>query len=578
MSASPAADDSNDFPLPAWMMWICTLLSGLFALLASQKEEIALQQKAVEDHLALIATQKEEIASLQDEIACLKGHKPRPKIKPQAQPRAQPSGMENGSNETDRKPGDPRSSKGKKRPRNGGGDRSVRTSDLTVHEDQLLKPADLPEGARFKDRKRYVVQDLRVEPHVIRYHRERYVTPDGQTVIAPLPSGVSGHYGPGLIAFVLYQHYEQKVPEPKILDFLHSLDIKISTAQLNRLLTEGKESFHAEKDEILKTGLEVSQSITVDDTSARHKGQNHITTHIGNDLFAWFKTTPGKTRRNFLELIQEGGTRPCWRINAQAIAWWQDNGLSANAVAQLTASSTLVFDTEEAWSQHLDALGVVGGKARAIATEGALWGEICDQALLEGIAIISDGAPQFVVGLHGRCWVHAERQIHSIICVTDAQRKLVQQTRSRVWKFYYDLKCYKKNPKPADKKRLEHWFDRIFNQKPTGFSALDAVLDRLFAIKAELLLVLDRPDVPLHTNGSEGDIRCRVEERKISGGTRGDQGKRCNDTFAAISKTLRKHRIRFYDYLRDRLGARKRTILPISDIIRNAATGPPQPA
>ena len=41
---------------------------------------------------------------------------------------------------------------------------------------------------------------------VIRYRRERWATPDGQTVLAPLPSGVAGHFAPDLRRFVLAQH------------------------------------------------------------------------------------------------------------------------------------------------------------------------------------------------------------------------------------------------------------------------------------------------------------------------------------------------------------------------------------
>src|SRR5271155_3595891 len=251
-------------------------------------------KRLVSELLAVIAELKVENGALKDEIAVLKGQKPRPKIRP--------SRMEDGT-DRDRKPGDKRSSKGEKRPRNGG-DRSLRTADLTIDEEKVLKPEELPAGSRFKGRKRYVVQDLEIRSHVIRYHRERYVTPDGRSVIAPLPPGILGHYGPTLVAYVLNQHYEQKVPELKILAFLHATGIKISVAQLNALLTEGKDKavFHAEKDTILKVGLEVSSSFTVDDTGARHQGENWVTTHIGNDLFAWFETTDSKSRRNFLEL------------------------------------------------------------------------------------------------------------------------------------------------------------------------------------------------------------------------------------------------------------------------------------
>ncbi len=81
-----------------------------------------------------------------------------------------------------------------------------------------------------------------------------------------------------------------------------------------------------------------------------------------------------------------------------------------------------------------------------------------------------------------------------------------KRTRTRVWARYRALKAYKRDPDPKHKKRLAAWIDRIFNRK-RGFGPLDAALDALFDIKAELLLVLvlDRPDVPLHTNISEGE-------------------------------------------------------------------------
>jgi hypothetical protein len=30
---------------------------------------------------------------------------------------------------------------------------------------------------------------------VVRYRRERWLTPDGETIVAPLPGGISGHFG-----------------------------------------------------------------------------------------------------------------------------------------------------------------------------------------------------------------------------------------------------------------------------------------------------------------------------------------------------------------------------------------------
>jgi len=71
--------------------------------------------------------------------------------------------------------------------------------------------------------------------------------------------------------------------------------------------------------------------------------------------------------------------------------------------------------------------------------------------------------------------------------------------------------------------------------------------------KQELLLVLERPDLPLHNNLSEGDIREYVKRRKISGGTRSDEGRRGRDTFASLKKTCRKLGVSFWRFLNDRV-------------------------
>jgi len=86
-------------------------------------------------------------------------------------------------------------------------------------------------------------------------------------------------------------------------------------------------------------------------------------------------------------------------------------------------------------------------------------------------------------------------------------------------------------------------FDRIFRRR-TGFVTLDRLLARLWANKAELLMVLQRPEIPLHTNGSENDIRCQVTRRKVSAGTRSDGGRDCRDAFPGLAKTCAKHGVR----------------------------------
>jgi hypothetical protein len=111
-------------------------------------------------------------------------------------------------------------------------------------------------------------------------------------------------------------------------------------------------------------------------------------------------------------------------------------------------------------------------------------------------------------------------------------------------------------------------FDRIFTRR-TGFATLDRLLGRLHANKAELLRVLERPEIPLHTNGSENDIRAQVIRRKISGGTRSATGRACRDAFLGLIKTCRKLGVSFWSYLGDRLNsADASAVPPLADLVR----------
>ncbi len=139
---------------------------------------------------------------------------------------------------------------------------------------------------------------------------------------------------------------------------------------------------------------------------------------------------------------------------------------------------------------------------------------------------------------------------------------------------------------PGNSRRLalRAQFDRIFRRR-TGFTTLDRLLARLHANKAELLMVLDRPDTPLHTNGSENDIRCQVTRRKISAGTRSDNGRACRDAFLGLAKTCTKLGVAFWVYHGRRLQIPGTCIVPYlpglvrcrgaNDLIAPAARGFP---
>lgn len=521
--------------------------SDLDSLTAAELKELVLGL------LTEVAALKQTVAAQREEIARLKGLKGPPTIKP--------SGMEQSTTPSGIKPISGKPRRGKVRPR------------VSVEDHTLSVTA--PMRSRFKGYETYLVQDVILSVQAKRYRRERWVTPDGQTIIAPLPAGIDGHFGPNLRRFVLMLYHQGQSTLPRVVALLRSIGVAISERQVQRLLTERHDAFLAESRDVLRAGLASASWVSADDTGARHKFANAFCTQIGNDRFTFFATCGSKSRLNFLDLLRAGHTD--FVLNEAAFSYMRERGLAGPVIDRLVAAEVRQFANPPAWQAQLDRLGIAARRQTGlaviqdpvtIATEGAQWGSIWAHGFLHNAVVLSDDAGQFAVGDHALCWVHAERLVHKLDSFTDRQRAAQQRMRSLIWDFYADLKVYRANPDRRRRTVLRARFDRIFRRR-TGFATLDRLLGRLWANKGELLKVLDRPEVPLHTNGSENDIRCQVTRRKVSAGTRSDRGRNCRDAFLGLAKTCAKQGIAFWDYLGDRCSVPGVAVIPsLPDLIR----------
>ena len=300
--------------------------------------------------------------------------------------------------------------------------------------------------------------------------------------------------------------------QPLLLEGLHEWCIDISSGQINRLLIEKKDAFHAEKDALLSAGLAVSDYIHVDDTGARHKGRNGYCTHIGNAFFAWFGSTQSKSRINFLELLRAGAED--YVLNEDALDYLEQSAFPRSLLPRLASEGPQLFADKAAWEAQLKGVGITTARHRQLATEGALLGSVRFHGVPKSLAIVSDDAGQFKLLDHALCWIHAERTINQIIPYGEDQRQAIEATRTQIWQFYEALLGYKDHPEERLKAALEAH----------------------------------------HNNLSEQDIREYVKRRKVSGSTRSDRGRQARDTFTSLKKTCRKLGLSFWDYLNDRIG------------------------
>jgi hypothetical protein len=522
---------------------LLTQVSRLQGEVASLCGEVASLEDNSGRLTAVVGLRDAEIIALKDEIARLKGLPPRPKFK------SKPSGMEQATSQ-------PVGKKGRKRGRGSVRDKLVVTSEVK------LKAAG-PPGSRFRGYEDVLVQDLRICVDVVRYRRERWETATGERIIAPLPPGIIGGFGPELRRFIAAGHFQGQVTSERLVALLNGMGLQISKRQVVRLLSKGLDTLACEDQAVLRTGLETARWISVDDTSARHAGKNGFVTQLGDNRFAIFRTAMSKSRRAFLSLLQAGDTD--YVVNDEALAMMHRMNMAAPLISALADHPTRRFADEASWRAHLHMLGFDRLKVTPdpvnVATEGALWGAVREQGLLGDTVIVSDGAGQFRVGAHALCWVHAERLVFKLQPTAPAHRQAVDLARTLIWWFYADLKAYQREPDPKRARMLRARFDRIFTKKTT-YVMLDRQMARLHRQKADLLRVLDRPEIPLHTNGSENDIRTVVTKRKISGGTVSEPGKNARDTMLGLMKTCAKLGVSYYRFLGDRFAVPGAPVVP----------------
>jgi hypothetical protein len=217
-------------------------VESLQSLVKSQSGQLQKLEQTIDELERQLKKQQERIAQLEEELRAQKKLKSRPKIKA--------SQLNNNNN---------KEKKGK-RP---GSFKKSKKAGFKVDEEKIIQPPEIPDQAKFNGYRDYDVQELKIERHNIRFRLAEYVTKEGKTIVGELPVEYRrGHYGPQLLGYILYQHYQCRVPQTLIHEQMEEWGIDISTGQINQILTENKEEFHG-------GGAETSPSCGLGDRQLR---------------------------------------------------------------------------------------------------------------------------------------------------------------------------------------------------------------------------------------------------------------------------------------------------------------------
>lgn len=524
-----------------------SFVQNLLDTVEKQSVQIEKQQAQIEQLL-------EENEQLRAEIRHLKKHKGKPKIRPNVpDDKSDQDSTASEENNTDQhstgNENDNYTPPKSKRPRSQKPGETA-SPPLVADASETLKVAD-PEGSwRFKGYMDFYHTELDLQFVTTLFRREYYQTPEG-IVTAPLPEHIKGRFGDNLKSHLLNFYHSCSTTQPLLLDWLHDHGCPISEGSLNNILTKGHDAFHQEKEEILEAGLTCSDYLQVDDTGARHQGKNGYCLFVGNPYFSYFLSSGSKSRINFLSCLQ--GQQPLYLLNEVAIDYMKQVKMSEKWVTAFSACDKKIFSSKEEWESFLTELKCASTEQRRLATEGVLKAALMKNHGLENMIIYSDGARQFdTVFKHALCWYHAGRPLDKLIPTNDMERAARDWMQDQYWRLYDDIEAYQKSPTEAEKQRLYRDFDHWVRTQ-VDYRALRKVLSQLMVIREELLLVLEYPWLPLHNNLSERQIREYVKRRKISGGTRSDDGRDCRDSFASLKKTCKQHGVSFARYLKDRL-------------------------
>jgi len=437
-----------------------------------------------------------------------------------------------------------------------------------------LDKTGLPDDLVFKDYEDVVIQDLIITTNNVNYRREVYYSAStNKSYRGELPAEVrgKGEYGPGIRALIPILKAEGNMSEKRILGFFQNFGIEVSATYISQQWTGGYDLFHQEKSALYRSGITASDYVQIDDTSARVNGTNQYCQIVCSPLFTAYFTTPKKDRLTVLSVLTDF-MPPHYLYNEQAKLLLDTFKLADKARVAIDAQLPVdVVMNESEFKAYLPLI-TLGARQSVHLTEACAIAYYQQQTDFPIIArLLADDAPQFklLTLFLCLCWIHDARHYKKLKPFVPGHQQALADFRSLYWAYYTELLKYKLEPTPDKKALLSTRFDDLFSAT-TDYEELNDRIAKTLAKKAELLQVLELPQLPLHNNAAELGARVQARARDVSFQTRSEKGTKTKDTFMTINQTAKKLAVSFYDYVYDRVSGRFE-LTSLADLITQKA-------
>ena len=516
------------------------------------KSMLRLLLNIVESQQSEISSLKETNQALRDEINRLKGEQGKPKFKPKNKSKDISSERYTKSTDKGRE-----KKKGKKK-------------NILIDKKETCKidKSILPPDAVFKGYDTLIQQDIVFKRENTEFQIELWYSPSKNKTYRSHPDNYTGYFGNNLKTFALMMHNFADVTHSKLLGLLRGMDIEISSGSLQNILSENRETWIKEKQDIIKSGLQGDYTQT-DTTGAKVAGELWHTHILCSDNFMSFSTLEGKGRKHLLYALQgepENGLSFIYNdVTEKYLNHFKISKSHKKQLASIYENQGILTEfefkkkTTELMPDLVSKPTTFNWVCDSFAFGYYHWQEDYSKVNI----LISDNAPEYklIGNRQGLCWIHDARNYNKITPFVKYHQQLVEDFQRTYWKFYKKLLDYKDKPDKELKHKIETDFDKLFIPN-TRYFDLDKQIKKTLKNKNELLTVLEYPQIPLHNNLSELAARIQVRKRDISLHTMTKCGTKLQDAFMSIIQTCRLNGVNAYAYIRNRVAEQNEIYLP----------------